>query len=76
MPANIPVNFNPDNVMGNVVEVICDRSGLDQAEVIKRISDTFGGGDFGMAEDNLWTSFFGPAIDDIQGACDILWEGE
>lgn len=69
----LPDRYDPTNLMGNIVAVISDRSGLDEADVAERISAEWGDGDYAAAEDAIWADV-GPLIDTIQERAAIPWE--
>lgn len=67
-----PEGYRPDNLLGNIVDVISDRSGLEPAEVATRVASSWGDGDYGCAEDAIWT-MVGPLIDSVQDRAGIEW---
>jgi hypothetical protein len=66
-------NYRPDNLLGNVIDVIADRTGLVPEHIAHKIADCYGDGDFGVAEDRLWDRF-GRVIDGIQDELKLLGE--
>jgi hypothetical protein len=67
-----PPDYRPDNMMGNIVAVISDRSGLTPEEVANKIADEIGDGDFGIAEDRIWDNV-GPMLDEVMDWAQIEW---
>lgn len=68
--------YDPDNLMGNVVQVIADRSGLTEEQVSARLVEVFSEArapSYNDMEDRLYDSHIGPMIDGIMDAADIEW---
>lgn len=64
-------SYRPDNLIGNVIGVISDRTGDSIGSIVRRIADTYGEGDFSAAEDALWDGTFGPMVDRVQDGANI-----
>jgi hypothetical protein len=67
------MEYDLDNLLGNVIGVIADRSGLTAEEVAKVVADQLGNGDFSLAEGRLWDRYFGPLCDNVMSDLNIEW---
>lgn len=65
--------YRPDNLLGNVIGVIADRSNLAAEEVAARFASTYGEGDFDAAEQAFWDRHAGPLCDHVMSECGIAW---
>lgn len=64
-PTKRASGYRPDNLLGNVIEVLADRLDKSPEHVADMIAAKYGTGDFDLAEDRLW-NFFGPMIDSLE----------
>ena len=67
-----PEYYQADNLLGNIVSVISDRSGLSPEHLAHKIAEVFGDGDYSAAEDVLWDRI-GPLIDEVQSDLGVEW---
>lgn len=68
--------YDPNNLMGNIVQVIADRSGLTEDQVSSRLVEVYGEArapSYNDMEQRLWDSQLGPMIDEIMEGADIEW---
>jgi hypothetical protein len=68
--------YDPNNLMGNIVQVIGDRTGLTEEQVSSRLIEVYGEArapSYDDMEQRLWTSHVGPMIDEIMDGADMEW---
>lgn len=68
--------YDPNNLMGNIVQVIADRTGLDEDQVKDRLVEVFSEArapSYNDMEQRLWNDDIGPMIDNIMDRADMEW---
>lgn len=68
----VPQEYDPDNLLGNFISVLSDRTGKDPEHIARLIAEHYGDSDFSLAEFRLWDRFARIA-DDIQNDLDLEW---
>ena len=70
---SLPDSYRADNLIGNVIGVIADRTGEEIKHITDRIASEWGDGDFDTAEQVLWDGHFGPVCDYVMDGAGIEW---
>ena len=67
------MSYDPNNLLGNVIDVLSERTELSTEQIENLIAKNYGEGDFDVAESVLWDTYFGKVIDGIQSDLELEW---